>query len=168
MSMRRIKPEPLSAQAFAAYGDVIEISDTKSPLIINEGLTERFHDLAKLDLLAKGGKAIISLFRTRPLPRPLIIKTMERHPLSSQAFYPLSDQPYMVVVADKGDFDTKNIKAFLARPDQGINYHAGVWHHYSLALNQTSNFLVIDRGGAPVDNCDEVKLDEQEQLRIEY
>jgi len=27
---------------------------------------------------------------------------MERHPLSSEAFFPLSNRPYLVVVAEKG------------------------------------------------------------------
>lgn len=164
MTMRAIKPEPLSAEAFAPYGDVIDFSD--NPLSINDGLTERFHDLAALDLLADGGKPTLSLFRTKPLPRPLIIRAMERHPLSSQAFYPLGAEPYLVVVAEKGHFDPKNIKVFLAQSSQGVNYHKGIWHHYSLALNAVSDFLVIDRGGKQGDNCDEVRLSEREQIII--
>jgi len=164
MKPRLLKPEPLTANAFAPYGDVIECSSQAVQKSINYGNTIRFHDLAKLDLNGEGGKPIVSIFRSMPLPRPIDVKIMERHPLSSQAFYPLSDHPYLVVVAEKGDFDPAKIRAFLAGPSQGVNYHKGTWHHFSLALEQMSDFLVIDRAG-PGDNCDEVPV---ESLRIDY
>jgi ureidoglycolate lyase len=83
---------------------------------------------------------------------------MERHPLSSQAFIPMGQQPYLVVVAPKGEFDINKIEVFLASSNQGVNYHKGTWHHYCLALHQVSDFIVVDRGGAG-DNCDVVNLD---------
>ena len=164
MKLRLLKPEPLTAAAFAPYGDVIECASASEKRDINYGNTERFHDLARLDLTAQGGKAIVSIFRSTPVPRPIEVKIMERHPLSSQAFYPLSGVPYMVAVVEKGEFNPDKIKTFIAGPHQGVNYHAGTWHHYSLALDKVSDFLVIDRDG-PGDNCDEVAV---ENTRIEY
>ncbi len=164
MKLRLLKPEPLTAAAFAPYGDVIECASAAEKRDINYGNTERFHDLAKLDLTAQEGRAIVSLFRSTPVPRPIEIKIMERHPLSSQAFYPLSHHAYMVAVVEKGDFNPDKIKAFIAGATQGVNYHAGTWHHYSLALDKTSDFLVIDRDG-PGDNCDEIAV---ENVRIDY
>jgi ureidoglycolate lyase len=71
-----------------------------------------------------------------------------------------------VLVAPRGDFDAEKMQAFVAAGDQGVNYHAGVWHHFSLALNEMSDFLVIDRGG-PEKNCDEVFL-ENVSIFIDY
>ena len=88
MSERMIKPEPLTAEAFAPYGDVIECSDRAEQRQINYGHTTRFHDLAALDLNEEGGKPLVSIFRSTPLERPIPIKVMERHSLSSQAFCP--------------------------------------------------------------------------------
>ncbi len=153
-----ITPQPLCAAAFAPYGDVIELSDNAKHFPINDGFTERYHDLAKVDVARDGGIPLISIFRTTPLGLPLPIKMMERHPLSSQAFMPLGEQPYLVVVAPKGRFDCNKIAVFIASSEQGVNYHAGTWHHYCLALNAPSDFLVIDRGG-PGDNCDVITLD---------
>jgi ureidoglycolate lyase len=161
-----IKPEPLSPDVFKPFGDVIECSDRCEQQIINYGHTTRFHDLAAIDVNNEKGKPLINIFRTEPIKRPVSIEVMERHLLSSQTFYPLGDEPYLVVVADKGEFSTDNIKVFLASSNQGVNYHAGVWHHYSLALNSVSDFLVIDRGGAE-ENCDEVKI-KDETILIDY
>jgi ureidoglycolate lyase len=169
---RLLKPEPLTEEAFAPYGDVIECSDRAEQRHINYGHTIRFHDLARLDLNAAQGKPIVSIFRSTPMDRPVPIKIMERHPLSSQAFYPLSDRPFLVVVAEKGDFNPDALKAFLANPTQGVNYHAGTWHHYSLALDDVSDFLVIDRGNIddsdPEENCDEISLENLEPIHVNY
>lgn len=162
-----LKPAPLTAEDFLPYGDVIECADRVKQISINYGNTTRFHDLAGLDLDAELGRPIVSIFRSTPLPRPVEIRIMERHPLSSQAFYPLSARPYLVVVAPRGDFDPKKIQAFLAGPAQGVNYHRGTWHHYSLALDAVSDFLVIDRAG-PGQNCDEVTLGEESRISIDY
>jgi len=146
---------PLTSTNFAPFGDVVEACGVAKS--INYEQTERYHDLASIDVSAKGGQTLVNIFRTSPLPMPIKIEIMERHPLSSQMFMPLSDNPYLVVVAPKGEFDESKIKVFLASSDQGVNYHAGTWHHYSLALDGMSDFLVVDRGGDG-DNCDEVRL----------
>lgn len=161
-----LKPAPLTAEAFAPFGDVIEEGAARELRHINYGYTQRFHDLARLDVTGAGGAPLVSLFRSTPLARPIAVKVMERHPLSSQAFYPLSGRPYMVVVADRGDFKIENLRAFVAAAGQGVNYHAGVWHHFSLALDAPSDFLVIDRGGSEK-NCDEVFLD-ADHITINY
>lgn len=164
--MPQLKPEPLTAAAFAPFGDVLDCASAAEVRHINYGQTDRYHNLAMLDLLKDGGQPIVSIFRSRPLPRPVAVKVMERHPLSSQAFYPLNNHPYLVLVAPAGGFDAKALRAFVAGPRQGVNYHAGTWHHYSLALDKTCDFLVIDRLG-PEKNCDEVFLD-GEDIFIDY
>ena len=154
-------PQPLTRKDFAPFGDVIEAHTDARHFPINYGQTARYHDLAKIDVTAHQGRAIVSLFRSAPLAAPITINLLERHPHSSQAFMPLGSQPYLVVVAPAGELDEQAIRVFLAQPGQGVNYHAGTWHHFSLALNETSDFLVIDRAGEPgenLNNCDEQPL----------
>ena len=162
---RSITPKPLTRKNFSQFGNVIEVDNAKTKMI-NEGNTVRFHDLAELDLSENGGKPGISIFRSKPLPRPLILELMERHPLSSQTFYPLSNSPYLVVVAPPGKLEPTAICAFLAQPNQGVNYHKGTWHHYSLALDVISDFLVIDRISKD-QNCNEIKLTEENKIKID-
>ena len=161
-SSKKVLPQPLSQEAFQPFGDVIEANDKVKNFPINDGFSQRYHDLAKLDLLANQGKVLLNIFRSTPVPTPIVIEKMERHPLSSQAFMPLGTEPYLVVVAAAGDFNEEAIQVFLASSDQGVNYHAGTWHHFSLALNHVSDFLVIDRGAdataADDGNCDEIIL----------
>jgi ureidoglycolate lyase len=152
-----LKAMPLTRQAFAPFGDVIELSEHNEIIPINYGLTDRHHDLATVDVASGGGKPIISLFHSRSVAVPFTVEIMERHPLGSQAFFGLGGHPYLVVVGAAGEFDPMALCAFIARGNQGVNYHRGTWHHYCLSLEQDNDFLVVDRGGAG-DNCDEVKV----------
>lgn len=157
-NVKTIIPKPLTSEAFSAFGDVIEVSSERNNFAINDGFTQRYHDLAKIDVNDKQGHAIISIFRSTPLAQPIAIKMMERHPHGSQAFIPMGENPYLVVVAPAGEFDLNNIEVFIANSSQGVNYHKGTWHHFCLALNSESDFLVVDRCGAG-DNCDVLELD---------
>ncbi|MBB5192993.1 ureidoglycolate lyase [Silvimonas terrae] len=153
-----LKVEPLTAAAFAPFGDVIEAADSARHFPINGGNTERFHDLMTL-ATDPDGHAIVSIFRGQPRTLPLTLTMLERHPKGSQAFMPLSGRSYLVAVARPGEgVSVADVCVFLARGDQGVNYAPGTWHHPLLALHATSDFLVIDRAG-PGGNCDEVTLE---------
>ena len=111
--MSKLEPEPLTRAAFAPFGDVIETAGAEH-FTINEGTTERFHDLARVDVASGGGRALISVFRAEPLPLPIGITMMERHPLGSQAFVPLGSRHFLVVVAPRETRpDPADLRAFL-------------------------------------------------------
>jgi ureidoglycolate lyase len=162
-----IQLQPLTADAFKPYGDVIDVSANNQIIPINYGLTHRHHNLANIDVTDQGGKAIVNIFRSQPIALPFQVRIMERHPLGSQAFMPLGGKPYVVVVAPAGEFNSGALQAFLASPEQGVNYHKGTWHHYCLVLESESDFLVIDRGGEG-SNCDEVTLDDNAVVYIDH
>jgi ureidoglycolate lyase len=145
---------PLSAEAFAPFGEVIEPAAARRVFEVNDGSATRFHDLARIDTGSDGGHTVLSLFRAAPREMPFEIAMLERHPLASQAFVPLAGVRFIVVVAENPE--TQPL-AFLAQGGQGVNYHRGVWHHPLIALDRASDFLVIDRGGAG-NNCEEVEL----------
>jgi len=162
--MRELTPEPLTAEAFAPFGRVIEASDEAAKLDINQGHAVRYDRLAEIDVADGGGTGVISLFRARPLAE-LVLRVFERHPLGSQSFVPLSGRPYLVAVAPAGDFDPAQIRLFRAEGHQGIHYRKGTWHHFLLVLEADSDFLVIDRAG-PGDNCEEIALGPDDEVRV--
>ena len=156
----RLAAAPLTAAAFAPFGDVIE-SEGRAHYPINAGTAQRYNDLAKVEVTAAGGRPLISLLKAEPVSLPLRLRLMERHPLSSQAFIPLSSTPFLVIVASPGALDIDRIRAFLSNSRQGVNYRTGTWHHPLVALEQISEFLIVDRGGEG-DNCDEISLEDRE------
>jgi len=153
-----ITPKRLTKEAFCAFGDVIEAGNNIKHFAINSGFTQRYHNLAKVDVNDNNGHTLVNIFRSTPLEQPIAIKMMERHPHGSQAFIPMGENPYLVAVAPAGEFDVSKIEVFIAQSNQGVNYRKGTWHHFCLALVSESDFLVIDRGGEG-DNCDVLELD---------
>jgi ureidoglycolate lyase len=152
----------LTREAFAPFGDVIEI-DGAAAIEINQGFARRFNGLAAIDVAGHGGAVNVSLFDARPRPQPIEIRLMERHPLGSQLFMPLQDRPWLVVVC-ADPHDGASYRAFVASGRQGVNYTRNVWHHPLLVLGESERFMVIDRVGQ--DNLEEVWLDRPLSLKI--
>jgi len=156
--MKTLKVEALTAEAFSEFGDVIS-STGQTAHLINHGNTEKFAELTIVDTEARDGKTAVHIFRSQPLTLPLIIEEMEKHPLSSQAFMPLHNRPFLVIVAPPGEWvDSASVRAFITDGTQGINLRRGTWHHYQVSLQQESDYLVIDRIG-PGRNLEEQRLD---------
>ncbi len=140
-----IQARPLTAEAFAPFGDVIDCAGAPDTLI-NQGLCGRFHDRAKLDF-GPGGRAGISVFQADLRTLPLALEMMERHPDGSQAFLPMDREPFLVIVAaDVGGQPTAP-HAFLTHPGQGVNYHRGTWHGVLTPIAGNGIFAVVDRIG---------------------
>jgi len=154
-----LTPRPLTAEAFAPFGEVIEVAD-QTAVMINDGNTERYDSLAKVECAGEGDVAVINIFRAQPRELPMRIRMMEKHPLGSQSFHPLSGEPYLVLVANPVEHpEPKDLQLFLAQANQGINYRANTWHHPILGLNKVCDFLVVDRKGED-HNCDEFYFDD--------
>jgi len=161
--MRLLRPEPLTRDAFRPFGEVIEMEGS-AHYTINQGFTERFNDVCFVDVAPEGGATNVSLFLSQPREAPIAIKLMERHPLGSQAFVPLQDRPWLVLVAaDAHDF--ASYRAFTATGRQGVNYARNTWHHPLLVLDAESRFLIIDRKG-PGNNLEEVWFKEGEVFAV--
>lgn len=153
---RTVRTQPLTAEAFAPFGDVLDCSGAPDRMI-NAGLCGRFHDRARLDFGPRG-RAGISLFEAQPRSLPYTLDLVERHPDGSQAFLPMTTAPFLVIVAPDESGSPGQPLAFLTAPHQGINLHRGTWHGVLTPLSAPGIFAVVDRiGESP--NVEEVFLD---------
>ncbi|MBL6429148.1 MAG: ureidoglycolate lyase [Maritimibacter sp.] len=142
---RTITARPLTAQAFAPYGDVLDTAGDPDK-IINQGMCGRYHDRATLDF--SDGRAGVSLFKAEPRALPYTLDLVERHPDGSQCFVPMSMTSFLVIVAPDMDGTPGTPDAFLTAPGQAINFHRGTWHGVLTPLEAPGLFAVIDRIGA--------------------
>ncbi len=142
----RIIARPLTAAAFAPYGDVIE-KDGAHHFPINNGKCMRYHDLAKVETSGPGAHPIVSIASSEPYELPLSLTMVERHPFGSQAFIPLTDRPYLVVVCPDENGTPRRPEAFLAANGQGVNYRQNTWHGVLTPLEAQSDFIIVDRAG---------------------
>ncbi|MEL6584481.1 MAG: ureidoglycolate lyase [Pseudomonadota bacterium] len=148
--MRQITAAPLTAEAFAPFGDVLELRAEPS-FLINQGNCERHHHLAGIDT---EGAAGVSLFHGQPYPLPLTLEMVERHPLGSQAFIPMNASPFLVIVAEDGEGTPDTPRAFITSGTQGVSYNRNTWHGVLTPLSAPQTFAVVDRC-APGENLQE-------------
>ena len=84
-----LKPEPLTRERFAPYGDVVEAAIDRK-VAMNAARFERFDDLCNVDV-EEDGRVGVSIARCRVATSlPYRVDMVERHPLGSQAFIPLT------------------------------------------------------------------------------
>ena len=160
-----IIPNKITKDNFSSFGDIISTKDVK-PININEGYAKRFDDLADIDISNDEGKAIVSIFSALKRNFPMKIDMMEKHPLGSQAFIPMKETTFLVLVAPQGDSpDINMIKSFIVPPGIGVNYKPGIWH-FPLISTIDMNFLVVDRKG-PGNNLIIQNL-EKEKIILKY
>jgi ureidoglycolate lyase len=167
MPLPTIPIMPLTPEAFAPFGDVVD-GVGGHPITINEGFAERVNGLAKIDIQGQSGTVNLSLFVARSRPQPIAIRMMERHPHGSQMFYPLQDRPWLIVVCDD-PHRPASYRAFRATGQQGVNYARNIWHHPLLVLADGERFLVVDRGdtsSTPLNNLEEIWLDATHTLQL--
>ena len=142
-----INPKPITKENFSKYGDVITTKDIK-PLEINDGYAKRFDGIANLDTSIDGGETTICIFSALKRSFPMKINMMEKHPLGSQAFIPMQETTFLVLVAPKGSKpNIDEIESFIVPPHIGVNYNPGIWH-FPLISTKDMNFLVVDRKGS--------------------
>lgn len=153
---RAVAIEPLTATAFAPFGEVLEAAGAPDRLI-NRGLCARYHDRAQLDF-GPDGRAGVSLFLGQPYALPHRLDLMERHPLGSQAFLPMSRDPFLVIVAPDAGGMPGRPRAFATAPGQGVNIGRGVWHGVLTPVGRPGLFAVVDYIG-PGGNLDEATID---------
>lgn len=146
-----IPVRPLTAAAFAAFGEVLDASGPPD-LRINAGKCERFHDRAQLDFFDT--RAGISIFRSACFSLPYRLAMVERHPDGSQAFICMSNDPFLVIVAADANGKPSRPLAFLTNGAQAINIQRNVWHGVLTPLSGPGLFAVVDRIG-PTRNLEE-------------
>ncbi|MEL6736665.1 MAG: ureidoglycolate lyase [Pseudomonadota bacterium] len=164
MSDQTLQAQPLTADSFAAFGEVIEMPGARQ-IAINRGKCIRHHALATAQVSGPDPSVVISIFSASAYPLPHVLDLVERHPLGSQAFYPLGSDPWLVTVCEDENGVPGPPRAFLASPDQGINVFPNTWHGVLTPLGSASDFLVVDRAGGG-ENLEEFAIDKPWTIEV--
>jgi len=160
-----INPKPITKKNFSKFGDMITTADIK-PIEINEGYAKRFDGIANLNTSKDNGETTICIFSALKRSFPMKIDMMEKHPLGSQAFIPMKQTTFLVLVAPESNKpDLNKIEAFIVPQEIGVNYNPGTWH-FPLIATEDMNFLVVDRKGSG-DNL-VIENIEKEEVILKY
>ena len=131
-----IKALPLTADAFAPFGQVLEG---------NQDGAHRREFLAKNFSSRPQARLNTTFMRVAVDKGPTMVKALERHVHSNQFFVPLNGTRHLVAVcpADAdGNPDLSRIKVFVASGSQGVNYDPNVWHAPRQPLSAPGEFVM--------------------------
>ena len=160
---RELILRPLTAQAFAPFGDVVTSAGGQGRSI-NAGTSVRV-EMPEPDVLGAHGRPSLSVFRAQAVQLPFVVKELERHRLGSQTFLPLGSTRFVVVVALGDDApDAATLAAFLIDGHCGVTFRRAVWHHPLLALAD-GDVVVIERQGEQVD-CEVARLEPAARVAV--
>ncbi|PPR77778.1 MAG: Ureidoglycolate lyase [Alphaproteobacteria bacterium MarineAlpha2_Bin1] len=128
-------PEIINKEKFKPYGDLIE-----KPLLGNR--TDFVANLQKSD---EAKNQSISITRIEFSKGPISIDLLEKHLHTSQTFFPMDVEKYLIVVApDKlNQPDVEKIKAFIVPGTMAINYYLGTWHSPMQVLERDGVFAIL-------------------------
>ncbi len=132
---RRIAPEPLTAEAFALFGDVVDAPQPGGRIVLDRTLASRGGSIAPT----------LTFNHAKAWSLPLEATQMERHNRSCQCWIPIDVSRWIVIVAqDRGGApEPGSLKAFMASGDQVVNYHVGVWHHPLRTLDRLGRYAIL-------------------------
>ena len=163
--MRRLTAQPISREAFAPFGWLID-APSNAGTAINGGSSQRFDGVTELALDAQGGKPCLAIFKAKARDSAGPWTELERHCLGTQTFIPVNGVPYVVLVALGQDTpDISTLQAFTVGGHQGITLSAGTWHHGLLALAD-GDFVVLERSADSVD-CELAQLPEPVSITLD-
>ena len=132
-----LTPQPLTKEAFAPFGDVIDVPQ-------QAGRTYYEEALGNLRMEAK--PSLSMSFRVPTPDRPIKSELMERHEFSSQTFVPVDVARWLIVVAPHAKAsgpDLAGVRAFIATGKQGVTYKPNTWHHGLTVLDKPGRFAVF-------------------------
>jgi ureidoglycolate lyase len=132
----QVQAEPLSAAAFAPFGQVIATGD----MVMELRGDERF------------ALNVLSYDR-----RPLVCDHLNRHHRATQALVALAGRPTLVVVAPPDlDFSTRDhlasVRAFVCDGTAGINLALATWHWGPYPLMDHVDLVNVQGAGFADDN----------------
>lgn len=132
-----ILARPLTAEAFAPYGEVLS-APAEAGRVYFENSLGNGRPVARPSLSMVHRQQFASL--------PFEASLMERHEFSSQSFLPLDIGRWLILVcphAAGGGPDMGRAEAFIAGPDQGVTYRMNTWHHGLTVLDRPARLAVF-------------------------
>ena len=143
-SIKRINVQNITSSVFANYGYVLDYN-TVQPTLINQDTCLKYCFDLDFNFSVMDDKYRLKIYIADKYEQPIKIETMERHPLGYQLFYPITDCPYIVVVAPGSEEPDENlIEAFYVQTGVGVMIRCGIWHHSLLALCNKAKYIVLE------------------------
>ena len=156
----------INKENFLKYGQLITTKNIKGENV-NDNTSKSFYDLVDIEILGENRECRVNIFKAKKRIFPLKLEMLENHPFSSQAFMPLKDTIFIVVVAPISKVpDLNKLEAFKVSAQEGVNFKPKVWH-FPLIATEDSSFLTIDKKDSK-NNLEIYKFQNNDNIFLNY
>jgi ureidoglycolate lyase len=147
-----LQPIPLTPESIKPFGEALT-SDGREQLTLVNDDELGYHgtiDGFRSDLLLESD-APVEFLMPRFRMREFRVLFMERHPEFTQTYVPVTDAPYVWVLAppdarvENGAPSLDDLQAFINPGDVGIRMHCGTWHEAPMPLRDGLRFVVLSQ-----------------------
>ena len=150
--------EPLSKEAFAPFGNVLEVPS--GPPDLHDQVFSMWIDQADIGLLGDQG-TIVYIVNKR---RPFVLNCMETH-RGLEVFFPVKGESVLAVAPRSDDLPKpEGIRFFYINTSRPYMIYPRIWHWSTFPLTEEAAFFLLFAKGLP---RKDVRIEEILPLRIE-
>lgn len=138
--MKTIQAKPITAENFAPYGFIANITDPSGTYGMGEAPSVFHRDMV---LVPNASSAITAFGSLKVDKREMVIADAEYHSYAMEVMMPLDDDMVMAAApANGGELELDRQEAFLVPAGTMVVFRAGAWHGAPFPVHHNGTVLI--------------------------
>lgn len=138
--MKTIQAKPITAENFAPYGFIANITDPSGAYGMGEAPSVFHRDMV---LVPNASSAITAFGSLKVDKREMVIADAEYHSYAMEVMMPLDDDMVMAAApANGGELELDRQEAFLVPAGTMVVFRAGAWHGAPFPVHHNGTVLI--------------------------
>lgn len=138
--MKMIQAKPITAENFAPYGFIANITDPSGAYGMGEAPSVFHRDMV---LVPNASSAITAFGSLKVDKREMVIADAEYHSYAMEVMMPLDDDMVMAAApANGGELELDRQEAFLVPAGTMVVFRAGAWHGAPFPVHHNGTVLI--------------------------
>jgi len=142
MGMPETKAQIMTPESYSEFGKIL--IPVKEKITFSSQFVNHYNDLGSIETVGKD--PVVSFFSA--FRRDFVIDKLERHPGTSEIFFPVKGTGLMPFTTSMNDGtpDIENIKVFICSAGHPFTVERDVWHLFPFPVeDQYDSYLVVEK-----------------------
>ncbi len=163
--MKTIKAVPITAENFAPYGSIANITDPGEAYGMGDALSCFYRDMV---LVPNASPAITAFGSLKVAKREMVIADAEYHSYAMEVMMPLDDDMVMAAApANGGEVELDKQAAFIVPAGTMVVFRAGAWHGAPFPVHHDGTVLICLPERTYLNDTCKILLEDSRKIKIE-
>ncbi len=163
--MKTIKAVPITAENFAPYGSIANITDPSGSYGMGDALSCFYRDMV---LVPNASPAITAFGSLKVAKREMVIADAEYHSYAMEVMMPLDDDMVMAAApANGGEVEFDKQAAFLVPAGTMVVFRAGAWHGAPFPVHHDGTVLICLPERTYLNDTCKILFQDSQKIKIE-